>query len=65
MIGNAAVMGWTPREFGAASLTEYRAALAGWNRARGVLPPLERSEVDTVRRLVADVKRKRAERGGR
>lgn len=62
MLGNAAAMGWTPLQLLRCGASEYRAAVIGWNRARGVPPPLERAEVDRVRALVAAAKRREQER---
>ena len=43
------VLGWKPAEFWAASLTEYFAAVKGWNRHQqgktGKPPPLTRDEL--------------------
>lgn len=30
------VIGWTPETFWSATITEFNAAIAGWNRAHGV-----------------------------
>lgn len=46
-------------------MSEYRAALLGWNRSRGVLPPLEREDVDRVRALEASAAARRRAREGR
>ena len=53
MIGNAAVMGWTPQQLGASTLSEYRAALAGWNRAKGETMPASRDDVKRARAAMA------------
>lgn len=49
MIGNAAAMGWTPAQLMECTASEYRTALAGWNRSLGAPEPIKREDVARVR----------------
>lgn len=62
LLHNATAIGWTPRDLWAATMSEYREALAGWNRSQGKPVPLKRDEVDAVRARVAAHKRRKAEK---
>ncbi len=64
MVGNAAAMGWTPVQLMACTVSEYRAALAGWNRSQGAPEPIKREHVARARAAMERA-RKREERRSR
>jgi hypothetical protein len=50
-MGTAAAIGWTPQTFWKATMTEFFAAVEGWNRANGGAPddaPMTSGEYEEI-----------------
>lgn len=62
MIASAAAMGWTPRELGACSVTDARAAMRGWSRFQGGAPDSSDESVEEGLALVRRIEARRQSR---